>query len=173
MKLRDFLVIGAVAGFAACSEPYRATNSTTTTVVAPDGTVTAFTNQYPNSTNVVWTRYDAAVVPIDWELAGWTAMDNNDYLVRFDMDNENYYAWYDDQGNWIGTAYVVKDVKTIPDPVSKAVYDKYPGYTITAVNREIQKDRMVYEIQAKSADNTKIKLLVDGNGNIVKEKVKS
>ena len=64
-------------------------------------------------------------------------------------------------------------MKTIPDPVSKAVYDKYPGYTITTVNREFQKDRMVYEIQAKSADNTKIKLLVDGNGNIVKEKVKS
>jgi uncharacterized membrane protein YkoI len=171
MKLRDFLVIGAIAGLAACSEPYRATNSTT--VVAPDGTVTAFNNQYPNTSNVVWTRYDAAVVPIDWELAGWSAMDNNDYLVRFDMDNENYYAWYDDQGNWIGTAYVVKDVKTIPDPVSKAVYDKYPGYTITTVNREFQKDRMLYEIQAKSADNTKIKLLVDGNGNIVKEKMKS
>jgi uncharacterized membrane protein YkoI len=171
MKLRDFLVIGAITGFAACSEPYKATD--TSVVVAPDGTVTSFNNQYPNASNVVWTRYDAAVVPIDWELAGWSAMDNNDYLVRFDMDNENYYAWYDDSGNWVGTAYVVKDVKSLPEAVSKAVYDKYSGYTISTVNREFQKDRMVYEIEAKNANNSRVKLLVDGNGNIIKEKVKS
>lgn len=169
MKLRDFLVVAVTAGFAACSSPYQATD--TTTVVAPDGTVTAFTTQYPNATNAVWTRYDAAVVPIDWELAGWSTLDNNDYLVRFDMDNENYYAWYDDTGEWIGTAYVIKDVKTIPEAVSKAVNTKYPDYAISTVNREFQKDRMVYEVEAKSGDS-KVKLLVDGNGNIVKEKVK-
>ena len=170
MKLRDFLVIGALAGVAACGEPYRATD--TSVVVAPDGTVTAFNTQYPNATNAVWTRYDAAVVPIDWELAGWTALDNNDYLVRFDMDNENYYAWYDDTGEWVGTAYVIKDVKTLPEAVTKAVNTKYPTHTISTVNREFQKDRMLYEVETKGSDGAKMKLLVDGNGTIVKEKVK-
>jgi uncharacterized membrane protein YkoI len=170
MKLRDFLVIGAIAGVAACGEPYRATD--TSVVVAPDGTVTAFNTQYPNATNVVWTRYDAAVVPIDWEMAGWTALDNNDYLVRFDMDNENYYAWYDDTGEWVGTAYVVRDLKTVPEAVTKAVNTKYPSHTISSVNREFQKDRMVYEVETKGSDGTKMKFLVDGNGTIVKEKVR-
>jgi uncharacterized membrane protein YkoI len=170
MKLRDFLVIGALAGVAACGEPYRATD--TSVVVAPDGTVTAFNTQYPNATNAVWTRYDAAVVPIDWELAGWNTLDNNDYLVRFDMDNENYYAWYDDTGEWVGTAYVIRDVKTLPEAVTKAVNTKYPTHTISTVNREFQKDRMLYEVETKGSDGTKMKLLVDANGTIVKERVK-
>jgi uncharacterized membrane protein YkoI len=170
MKLRDFLVIGAIAGVAACGEPYRATD--TSVVVAPDGTVTAFNTQYPSATNVVWTRYDAAVVPIDWELAGWTTLDNNDYLVRFDMDNEKYYAWYDDTGEWVGTAYVVSDLKTVPDVVTKAVNTRYPSHTISSVNREFQKDRMLYEVETKGSDGTKMKFLVDGNGTIVKEKVR-
>ena len=104
-------------------------------------------------------------------MAGWTALDQNDYLVRFDMDNENYYAWYDSDGNWIGSAYVLKDHNQLPPAVSTAVNNKYAGYTIDNVNREFQKDRMAYEIELKKEDS-KVKLLVDTDGNILKEKVK-
>jgi uncharacterized membrane protein YkoI len=170
MKLRDFMIVAATVAFAACGSPYRATD--TTVVVAPSGVQTAFTTQYPTASNVVWTNYDVAVVPIDLELAGWTAMDEGDYLVRFDMDNDNYYAWYDENGNWIGTAYAVKDYSTMPAAVTNVVNTQFSGYTITSVNREFQKDRVVYEVELKGSDN-RIKMLVDGSGNIIKQKTKA
>jgi hypothetical protein len=170
MKLGNFLVAAAALGFVACGSPYRATDNTV--VVAPASAQTAFTTQYPTATNAVWTTYDVATVPIDWELAGWTTVDAGDYLVRFDMDNENYYAWYDESGNWIGSAYVVKDVSTIPAAITKSVNDQFAGYTITSVNREFQKDRMLYEVELKGPTN-KMKLLVDGNGTVVKQKTRA
>ena len=43
----------------------------------------------------------------------WTVIDAGDYVVQFDMDNEKYYPWYDTNGGWIGTAYVVNDFTTL------------------------------------------------------------
>jgi uncharacterized membrane protein YkoI len=194
MKLRNFLTIVAVGGvFVACSPSYKATDktrsttdsttvsttdagatttTTTTTVTVPEGTRTAFKTQYPTATNVVWTNYDTkAEVPIDWEMAGWTTLDANDYVVRFDMDNEGYYTWYDSDGNWIGSAYVMKDVSQLPEAVTKVINEKYAGYTIKTVNREFQKDKMAYEVELTKTDG-KAKILVDANGTIIKEKVK-
>lgn len=180
MKSKIFLAVAAFAAFAACKPAYKATDTSTGTTTTPSGTTvvvpgniqTSFTTQYPTATNVVWTNYDAAVaVPIDWEMAGWTTLDPQDYLVRFDMDNENYYAWYDSDGNWIGSVYVMKDVTQLPAAVSTAVNNKYAGYEVTNVNREFQKDRMAYEVELKK-DDSKVKLLVDTDGNILKEKMK-
>jgi uncharacterized membrane protein YkoI len=47
--------------------------------------------------------------------------------------------------------------------------DKFPGSTISSVSREMKKDQMAYELQLKNGD-TKTKLLVDDNGNIIKQK---
>lgn len=175
MKFKTFIAVAAIAAFASCSSPYKATDTTTgssTTVVVPATMQTAFTTQYPTATNVVWTNYDAAVaVPIDWEMAGWTTMDADDYLVRFNMDNEDYYAWYDGDGNWIGSAYVITDHSKLPEPVHTTVSTKYAGYTIDKVNREFQKEKIAYEVELKK-DDSKVKLLLDGEGNVIKEKVK-
>lgn len=146
--------------------------TSSTTVTVPEGTRTAFTTQYPTATNVVWANYDTqAELPIDWEMTGWTALDANDYLVRFDMDNENYYAWYDSDGNWVGSAYAMKDVTQLPEAVSKVINEKYAGYTVKSVNREFQKDKMAYEVELTKTDG-KAKVLVDSNGTIIKEKTK-
>lgn len=173
MKLKTFLAVTVIAGLVACSTPYKATDTSTgTTVTVPAGTQTAFTTQYPTATNVVWSSYDTiTVAPIDWEMAGWETMNADDYLVRFDMDNENYYAWYDNNGNWIGSAYVLKDHTQLPAAVNTAVTNKYAGYSITGINREFQKDRIAYEIEMKK-DDSKVKLLVDVDGNIIKEKMR-
>lgn len=177
MKLSNFLILAALVMFAACKPTYKATDTTTTTsgtttVSVPSSIHTAFTTQYPTATNVVWTKYDTmTATPIDWELAGWTAMDAEDYVVRFDMDNENYYAWYDSGGNWIGSAYVIKDHTQLPAAVNTVINNKYAGYRITGLSREFQKDRVAYEIEMKKEDS-KVKLLVDADGNIIKEKVK-
>lgn len=175
MKLRNFIAVAGVASIVSCGSPYKATDTsaTGTTVVVPAVAQTSFSSQYPGATNVVWTNYDSQViVPIDWEMAGWTTLDAEDYLVRFDLDNENYYAWYDSDGNWVGSAFVMKDFTQLPAPVNTVVTSKYSGYNITSVNREFQKDKVAYEIELKKEDS-KVKLLVDADGNIIKEKIKS
>lgn len=101
----------------------------------------------------------------------WTAIDADDYVVQFDMDNEKYYAWYDTNGEWIGTAYVVNDFTTLPDMVRSEIDTKYPGYTISKVNKEFHKDRIAYEIVLKDGD-TKQVLLMDQNGVALKSKMK-
>ena len=188
MKLRNlFIIVTAIGVFAACKPSYKATDksksvtdstsvSTTgtpsTTVNVPEATRTAFTTQYPTATNVVWVNYDTqAELPIDWELTGWQTLDADDYVVRFDMDNENYYAWYDNTGTWVGSAYVMKDITQLPEAVNKVINEKYAGYTVKSVNREFQKDRMAYEVELTKPDG-KAKVLVDSNGTIIKEKTK-
>ncbi|HEV7782870.1 MAG TPA: PepSY-like domain-containing protein [Chitinophagaceae bacterium] len=171
MKLKSILAVAALAAtLTACETTYQATD--TGVIVVPDGTQKVFLDQYPGSANVVWSRYDPNVVVLnEWELTGWQTLDESDYVVRFDLDNENYYAWYDSDGAWIGTAYVVKDYTTLPSLVSTSVNNKYPLHTMTSVNREYYKDRMLYEITLKK-DDAKVVVLVDANGNIVKEKIK-
>lgn len=171
MKLRQIIALAALSFFVACETPYRATD--TTVVVAPDGTQTAFVTRYPNATNVVWSHYDQTmVVPVDWELAGWTVLDESDYTVRFRMDNEDYFAFYDENGDWVGTAYVVRDFSTIPVAINTMISTSYPAYTISSVNRQFQAERVAYEVELKSSTQ-KVKLLVDSNGNILKQKTKT
>ena len=113
--------------------------------------------------------YDATVLPIDWELTGWPTMDQSDYVVTFTMNGDKYYGYYDVNGDWIGTAYVITDYKSLPAGINTMISDKFPGYSIVAINSEMQKDRVAYEIQLKNG-NSKAKLLVDANGNIIKQK---
>jgi hypothetical protein len=169
MKLKTFIAVAATALFAACSSTYRATD--TGVVISSDATK-AFDLQYPTATNVVWTTYDPNVVILnDWDLAGWSSINENDYVVKFDMDGERYYAWYDSNGDWIGSAYVVNDYTTLPDMVKSEIKAKYPGYTISSVNKEFHKDRVTYEIVLKD-DNTKQVVLMDLNGVVLKSKMK-
>jgi hypothetical protein len=170
MKLREICAVAALAALAACETPYRATD---TNVIVTPGIETTFTTQYPTATNVIWAYHDPAITqPIDWELSGWTTLDEDDYIVSYNMNNDQYYSWYDSDGNWIGTAYVMRDYTTLPSLVNTTVTTHYPGYSITAINRENFSDRTNYEIELKNSD-TKVKLLVDANGNIIKQKTKS
>ena len=172
MKLKAIVVAAALVLFAACGEPYRATS--TTVVVAPDAIQTSFGTQYPGATNVVWLNYDPTVDPmIDWDLAGWDALDASDYVVTFDMNGDRYYAWYDNNGDWVGTAYVITDYKMLPSAVNSTLNSQFSDYNIIKVEREFHKDRVAYEVVLhRSSDDSKIKLLVDANGNIIKQKTK-
>ena len=175
MKLKILMLAAGVAALASCGPSYRTTDKTSVGTAGavgidvPASIQKSFTTQYPNATVVVWSNYDATVVPIDWDLTGWPAMDKGDYVVSYTMTNDKYYTWYDSDGNWIGTAYVVNDYKSLPPAISTMLNDKYAGYSIVTVNKEMQKDRMSYEIQLKNGDS-KAKLLVDENGNIIKQK---
>jgi hypothetical protein len=132
----------------------------------------SFYDRYPNATNVVWSSYDPNTVILnDWELAEYGTLDANDYAVAFDMDNERHYAWYDESGNWIGGAYIVRDHAMLPSAVHSTIRSQFPSYTIKSVNKEFKRDRTSYEVVLKR-DDSKVTLLVDENGNILKQKSK-
>ena len=170
MKLKIFIAVAAIAFFASCrSSRYRATD----TEILPEATQKAFDEQYPNSTNIIWTSYDPrAVVLNDWELAGWDTIDRDDYEVRFVLDDKKHFAWYDKNGNWIGTVYVVSDFSTLPVFVKRTIIREYPSFIIASVNREIySSNRTAYEVLLKNAE-TKTVLLIDPGGTILKHKTK-
>lgn len=172
MKWKVFLLAAITGLLAACGETYQATD-TGGTIAVSRPVYRTFVTQYPNGTNVVWSYYDPNTVILnDWELAGWTQPTVEDYAVRFDMDGEVYYAWYDSDGTWIGTAYVVEDHTRLPVSIHSSIRSLYPSYTFSKVNREFYGDTAVYEVTLKN-DKSKVVLLVDDYGNIVKSKVKT
>lgn len=174
MKLK-ILSLVAAAGlfFASCGTTYQTTSDNAAyNVNVPTNIRGNFAASYPDATNVVWNSFDVNVVPVDWELTGWTALGADDFAVTFDMGGNRYYAWYDASGNLIGSAYAVNDHSRLPLAVSNLLKDKYSTYTIDGIQREMWGSQTAYEIKLKGNDDTKIKLLIDTNGNIIKEKLK-
>jgi hypothetical protein len=173
MKLKILILIAGVAILASCGPSYRVTDQQTVradTIGVPSEIKTSFTTQYPTATNVVWSKYDASAAPlVDWDLNGWTALDEGAYVATFNLNSDTYYSWYGANNEWVGTAYAVNDYKSLPPAINTMLNDKFPGSTISSVNREMKKDQMAYELQLKNGD-TKTKLLVDDNGNIIKQK---
>lgn len=169
MKLKTFFAVAVIGLFTACSTTYRATD--TGLVISTDA-ASAFDLQYPNATNVTWSMYDPDVVILnDWDLAGWTVIDADDYVVQFDMDGEKYYAWYDTNGEWIGSAYVVSNFASLPEMVRTEINAKYPGFTISSVNKEFHKERVAYEVVLTNGDSKQV-VLMDLNGVVLKSKMK-
>ena len=173
MKSKIMSLIAA-AGFllTACTTSYKSTTDNAAyNVDVPTGIRSGFAIAYPDATNVVWNRYDINNVPIDWELAEWNSLGANDYAVTFNMGNDQYYAWYDANGNLVGTATVVSDYSRLPYAVNTTLRDRYNGYTIDHVGKEMVGSKTAYELKLSQGDN-KIKLLVDSDGNVLKEKIK-
>ncbi|HUR66601.1 MAG TPA: PepSY-like domain-containing protein [Chitinophagaceae bacterium] len=136
-------------------------------VEVPEPTRTAFTTKYPKASNATWGRYEP-VEYIDWGWAGWPSMDTSDYYVRYNMDGNDYWTWYDDAGAWVGTVSTVTNYSGLPTPVNNAVNSNFAGYTITSVQMENDKNRTAYEIKLeKGAD--KAKLLVAEDGKVIKK----
>jgi hypothetical protein len=171
-KILSFVIATSLLA-ASCGTTYNSTSDNAAyNVTVPTGIRSDFAVSYPDATNVVWNRYDAATVPIDWELTGWTVLDADDYVVTFNMAGDSYYGWYDSNGALVGTAYAITDYSRLPYAVNTLLKNNYKDYTIEAVQRESWKSQTAYELKLKKADDTKIKLLVDANGNVLKEKLK-
>jgi alpha-L-fucosidase len=137
---------------------------------APAAVESVFTKQYPGAVNIIWSPYDSlAAVPIDLRMAGWKKMDADDYMVKFDYKGENYYAWYNSDGKWIGSAYTMKDVTKLPATVNTAVKNamktRYSGYSISQVNREFQTGKTAYEVELAKGDSM-VRMLVSSVGKI-------
>jgi hypothetical protein len=170
MKLKFLGLVTAMVLLLSCGST-RTSTSENYAYGVPDNVHSGFIAQYPNAANIAWARYDAANLPIDWEMAGWTTLQSDDYVVQFNLDDENYYAWYDRNGNWIGSAYTVRNNSSLPSAVSNLLSTQFGGYTIEKIDREFSRDRIAYEIKLRNDEN-KVKLLVAEDGTILKQKLK-
>jgi hypothetical protein len=170
MKLKFLGLVTAMVLLLSCGST-RTSTSENYAYGVPDNIHTGFIAQYPNAANIAWARYDAANLPIDWEMTGWTPMQSDDYVVQFNLDDENYYAWYDRNGNWIGSSYTVRNNASLPAAVSNLLSTQFGGYTIEKIDREFSRDRIAYEIKLRNDEN-KVKLLVAEDGTILKQKLK-
>lgn len=169
MKLRMMGLLAFVAILASCGSSHKASSTSTNAAYnVPVGIQGTFTTQYPTATNVIWSPYDANTVPIDWDVTDWAVLTPKDYTASFDMNGNRYYAWYDANGNWIGSTYIVTP-NYFPQSLNNTIATRYSGYSIDKVNRVIWKDHNAYLVKLKNGDS-KVKLLVDENGNVIKEK---
>lgn len=164
------LVAAAGLFMASCGTTHQTATSDNAAynVNVPTNIRSGFAIAYPDASNIIWNNYDVNTVPIDWDLAGWAAYTPT-YVATFNMGNDTYYAWYDSNGNLIGTATAVTDYSKLPYVVNNMIHDKYPGYTIDKIQREMKNSQTAYEIKLSNGDQ-KVKLLVDSNGTILKEK---
>jgi len=188
MQLKNFLALATVVVFAtSCGESstketgttetagttenkISVTTPTEMTIVVPEPVQVSFKEKYPTATNVTWNRYEP-VTTFDWEWAGWSAMDTADYVVTYKVDANDYWTWYDNENNWIGTVTVVTDHAGLPAAVNKSIQSNFPGYTIVSVDKENDKNRTAYELEM-TKDGETMKALIAENGTVLKKKGK-
>ena len=140
----------------------------TTTVVVPEKTKTSFETKYPKASNTVWTTYQP-IETIEWTWYEWPSMDTSDYMVTYNLDGSNYWTWYDEQGEWIGTVANISDFNTLPSAVTKTLNSQFDGFTIKNVDKENDKNRTAYEIDLEKGTD-KMKVLVSESGTVMKKK---
>jgi hypothetical protein len=188
MKLRNWIFFaGAVMIISSCGEnstsnETKITDSTASASAETDNTSTnskavevapatrtSFETKYPGATDVTWTYYDQPYTNIDWELAGWPALDQQDYMVTYDWNGSDYYAWYDQDGNWIGTTSVVTDYSNLPGPVSNTLKNEFNGYSVVSADREHDKNREAYELELEKGSE-KLRALIAADGTVIKKK---
>ena len=150
------------------NDPVNTGTTATTSINVPEPTRTAFSTKYLNATNVTWRKYEPNST-IEWDWAGWPVMDTNDYAVSYTWDGSEYWTWYDENNNWIGTVSTVTDHSSLPAAVNKTVQSQYPGYTIVSIDKENDKNRTAYEIELTKGDD-KAKVLIAENGSVLKKK---
>jgi hypothetical protein len=170
MKLKLISLIVAVSVLVSCGTTYKSTsNNAAYNVTVPSGIQANFAAQYPDATNIVWNSYDAASVPVDWSMTDWATLGADDFTVTFNVGNNQYYGWYDANGQLVASAYAINDYSMLPYAVNSLLQDKYKDYAIESAQREMWGTQTAYEIKLKNADNN-IKLLIDSQGNILKQK---
>lgn len=137
----------------------------TATITVPDNTRTTFETKYKGATNVTWSRQNrnAAVT---------TSPDSMDYQVVYRWNDMDYTTWYDWDGDWIVTTAKISNDK-LPAAVNNVINTKYPGFTITEVDMENDKNMTSYEVDLeKGTEKKTIHFSPEGKELKTKEKMK-
>jgi uncharacterized membrane protein YkoI len=139
------------------------------TIAPPINIRTAFTTSYPSAQRIVWYQYRPMKNP---EPDMWySTLGDDDYYVTFVMDDNDYSAWYDNNGKMV---YYVRsmDSNELPYAVQQAINNQYNGYTITDVDLENDNNMNVYEVKLeKGADRWNVRFRPDGT--VYKKKQKT
>ena len=144
-------------------------NTSAKSVDVPPATRSNFESKYPNASNVTWTYYSEPYSAIDWEWTSWPVADDKDYLVRYNWEGLDYYSWYDENGDWIGTTSVITNYSNLPAAVNSRLNKDFNGYSVTAVDKENDKNREAYEIDLEKGTD-KAKVLIAADGTVLKKK---
>jgi hypothetical protein len=187
MQVKNWMLASAVAAvLASCgnassnedkTDPANSTSTTetkttTTKVEVPEATRTSFEAKYPQAADVTWNYHEPVVeVPVAWEWTEWPVIDTNDYVAYFKVNNDDYWVWYDNSGDWIGTVSEVSDNSSLPAAVNNTIKREFPGFTIKSIDKENDKNRTAYEIQMENGED-KMKALIAENGQVMKKKGK-
>jgi hypothetical protein len=148
------------------------TKKTTKSVEVPVAVRTSFEAKYPQAADVTWTYHEPTiVVPVEWEWITWPAIDTTDVVANFTVNNDDYWVWYDESGDWIGTVAEVSDYSSLPPAVNNTIKTQFPGFTIVSVDKENDKNRTAYEIKMENGED-KMKALIAENGDVMKKKGK-
>ena len=120
----------------------------------PAATTTAFTKKVPAATNVRYSRMAKL------NNAGSDSIVY--YYIDYDLDNYSYWLVYDDQGKIVEDNSYQK-ITGLPDPVSRSIAEYFPGYTVTEIDKDNDKDLVQYEVQMEKGEmKRKVKFLADG-----------
>lgn len=133
----------------------------------PESVQTSFKTKSAKAEKITWKKYTANAAEDDTRLVA-----NNDYYYATYYDNgADYTTWYDANGAIVKTSMKVKGPSELTDAVNMVINKEYPGYTISEIDKENDKDIDVYEIELNKGES-KSKIKITPAGEIVKRKDK-
>lgn len=114
-----------------CSEKeIEDTPKTADTTSVMDNVKAAFSEKYPNATDVEWKQ----------EELGWE--------VEFKLDGIKYEAEYDENGDWVKTEHEISESE-LPDMIQNTLDGEYTAYAIMEVEKYDSKEGPYYKVKLR------------------------
>jgi hypothetical protein len=113
----------------------------------------AFDQKFPGAQKVKWGKENA----IEWE-------------AGFKLDNKEYTANFNTDGNWIETEYKIGE-KEIPAAVTKTLEKEFPEYKLVESEISETVKGKLYEFGIKTGSG-KMEVAVNSDGTLIKKESK-
>ncbi len=116
----------------------------------PENIKNAFTEKFPNATDVKWDMENAS----EWE-------------AEFKMDGKEYSANFDIKGAWMETEYAIEK-SDIPEVVKTSIETDFPEYSIEVSEVSETADGKVFEFELKKGSDV-LEVSMDMEGKTIKK----
>jgi len=139
----SILILSAVVlfGFTACGQSVKE---------VPEGVKSAFSQKFPDASNVKW----------DME-------NDNEWEAEFKLNGTEYSANFENSGVWTETEYKI-NLKDIPEAVKTSLDNESDGAKIEVSEVCETNDGKVYEFVLSKGDN-EMELQINATGKIIKK----
>jgi hypothetical protein len=118
-------------------------------VKVPTAVKSAFKAKFPTATNVKWGKENA-----------------KEFEANFKLNATTMSASFDAKGNWTETETQIA-ATALPDPVTTAIKNKYPGAVITKGDKIERPSKTLYEANVK-VNNKKMEVILTPEGTFTK-----